>query len=74
MNLPLYRAWSRRPITILEKEIGMNESALDTMARRLDRVERENRRIKGAGVVVLVAAATVVLMGQTRGGQGGGGH
>ena len=33
----------------------MNEQTMETLARRLDRVERENRRLKLAGVVVLAS-------------------
>ena len=42
----------------------MNEPTMETLARRLDRVERENRRLKQAGVVALTVIAAVVLMGQ----------
>ncbi len=45
----------------------MNEPTMETLARRLDRVERENRRLKQAGVVALAVIAAVVLMGQVRG-------
>ncbi len=33
------------------KEEAMNEPTMETLARRLDRVERENRRFKRAGKV-----------------------
>ena len=42
----------------------MNEPTMETLARRLDRVERENRRMKQAGMVALAVIAAVVLMGQ----------
>ncbi|MFQ5804651.1 MAG: hypothetical protein ACE5JQ_17315 [Candidatus Methylomirabilales bacterium] len=42
----------------------MNEPTMDTLAQRLDRVERENRRLKRAGVVALAVIVAVVLMGQ----------
>ncbi len=42
----------------------MNEPTIDTLARRLDRVERENRRLKRAGVLALTVIAAMVLMGQ----------
>jgi len=42
----------------------MNEPTMETLARRLDRVERENRRLKVAGVVALAVIAGGVLMGQ----------
>lgn len=43
----------------------MNEPTMEALARRLDRVERENRQLKRVGVVALAVIATVVLMGQT---------
>ncbi len=42
----------------------MNEPTMETLARRLDRVERENWWLKRAGVVALAVIAAVVLMGQ----------
>jgi hypothetical protein len=42
----------------------MNEPTMDTLARRLDRVERENRRMKRVGMVALAVMVAVVLMGQ----------
>ncbi len=45
----------------------MNDPTIETLARRLDRVERENRRLKQAGVVALAVIAAVVLMGQATG-------
>jgi len=42
----------------------MVEPTMDTLARRLDRVERENRWLKRAGLVALAVIAAVVLMGQ----------
>ncbi len=42
----------------------MNEPTMETLARRLDRVERENRRLKRAGVAALAVIAAVVMMGQ----------
>jgi len=41
----------------------MNNPTMETLARRLDRVERENRWLKQAGVVALAVIAGVVLMG-----------
>ncbi len=38
----------------------MNEPTMETLARRLDQVERENRRLKWAGVVAL---AVIFLAG-----------
>jgi len=45
----------------------MNEPTMETLEGRLDRVERENRRLKRAGVVALAVIAAVVLMGQATG-------
>ena len=42
----------------------MSDSTMDTLARRLDRVEGENGRLKRAGIVALAVIAAVVLMGQ----------
>ena len=42
----------------------MSEPTIETLARRLDKVERENRWLKQAGVVALVVIGAVVLMGQ----------
>ena len=33
----------------------MNAPTMETLARRVDRMERENRRLKVAGVVVLAS-------------------
>ncbi len=41
----------------------MVEPTMQTLERRLDRVERENRRLKQVGVVVLAVIAAVMLMG-----------
>jgi len=38
-----------------KKEGAMVELKIETLARRLDRVERENGRLKVAGVVVLAS-------------------
>ena len=48
-------------------EAAMNNPTIETLARRLDKVERENRRLKQAGVVALTVIAAVVLMGQATG-------
>ncbi len=42
----------------------MDQPTMETLARRLDKVERENRRLKQAGTAVLAVMAAVVLMGQ----------
>ena len=42
----------------------MIEPTMETLARRLDRVERENGRLKRSGVVALAVIAAIVLMGQ----------
>ncbi len=39
----------------------MNEPTMETLARRLDRVDRENRRLKRAGTWTLTVMAVVVL-------------
>jgi len=44
----------------------MNEPTMDNMVQRLDRLERENHRLKRIGALVLVGIAAVVLMGQAR--------
>ncbi len=41
----------------------MNEPTMETLARRLDQVERENRRLKQAGVVALAVIVAVGLAG-----------
>jgi len=43
----------------------MNEPTMDKLEQRLDRLERENRRLKRIGVLVVVGIAAVVLMGQS---------
>jgi len=53
----------------IAKERAMNEPTMETLARRLDGVERENRRLKQVGVVALAVIAAVVLMGQATGGK-----
>ncbi len=40
----------------------MNEPTMETLARRLDRVERENRWLRQAGVVARVVIALVVIL------------
>ena len=42
----------------------MSEPSMETLTRRLDRVERENRLLKRAGVLALAVIAAVMLMGQ----------
>jgi len=42
----------------------MDESALECLTRRLSRLERENRRLKRVGVLLVVGAAAAALMGQ----------
>ncbi len=42
----------------------MDETRLETMARQLEHVERENQRLKLAAVVALAVNIAVVLMGQ----------
>jgi len=45
----------------------MNETTMETLARRLDRMERENRRIRQAGVVAVAVIVAVGLMGHVAG-------
>jgi hypothetical protein len=47
----------------------MNKQTVETLAIRLDRLERENRRLKRTGAVALVGIAALVLMGQTTPGE-----
>jgi hypothetical protein len=42
----------------------MNEPTLNTLTQRLDRLERDNRRLKIAGAILLLALAAVGAMGQ----------
>ncbi len=42
----------------------MNEPTLDTLAGRVERLERENRRLKQGGALVVLAALALALMGQ----------
>ncbi len=42
----------------------MSEPILNTLTQRLDRLERENRRLKIAGAILLLALAAVGAMGQ----------
>ncbi len=41
---------------------AMTEPTMETLARRLDQAEREDRRLKQAGVVALVVIAAVMLV------------
>ncbi len=42
----------------------MNQPTMETVVRRLDRLEQENRRLKRWGALALAVIAVVVLMGQ----------
>ncbi len=42
----------------------MNEPTIETLARRLDRVERQNQRLMRIGAVALAVIVAVVVMGQ----------
>ncbi len=42
----------------------MTDPTLDSLAQRLDRLERENRRLKLAGAILLLALVAVGAMGQ----------
>lgn len=48
----------------------MDEPRIEAMVRRLDRVERENRRWKWVGVVALLGLAAGMVMGQAKAGTG----
>ena len=43
----------------------MTELAMNTLAKRLDRLEGENRRLRRMSLMLLLGAATMALMGQT---------
>ena len=43
----------------------MTEPILDILTRRLDRLERENRRLRRAATAIALGVAAVFLMGQT---------
>jgi len=42
----------------------MADTAVEVLARRVERLERENRRLKGAGTAVVLGLVAVFLMGQ----------
>lgn len=42
----------------------MMDSPMDVVARRLERLERENRRLKGAGTALVLGLVAILLMGQ----------
>jgi len=42
----------------------MNQPKIETLVQRLDDLERENRRLKWIGALVLIGIAALVLMGQ----------
>jgi hypothetical protein len=44
----------------------MSEATLDTLEKRLERVERENRRLKRIGSAVLLLFVAALIMGQAR--------
>jgi len=47
-----------------EVEGEMSEAMMESLARRLERVERENRRLKRGAVAVVGVIVAAVLMGQ----------
>jgi len=55
---------NRRCLSEDRGDDAMNDPTMETLERRLDRVERENRWLKRAGVVALGMIAAVGLMGQ----------
>ena len=44
----------------------MNQPTMDNVVQRMDRLERENRRMKLAGILVLVGITAVIVMGQAK--------
>ncbi len=44
----------------------MNEPKADNIVKRLDRLERENRRIRLVGTLLLVGIVALVVMGQSK--------
>ena len=44
----------------------MNEPTINNVVQRVDRLERENRRMKLAGVLMLLGVAAVMVMGQAK--------
>jgi hypothetical protein len=42
----------------------MNAPTMEALAQRLEKVEQQNRRLRGAGIAVVVLAAAGLLMGQ----------
>jgi len=44
----------------------MNGPTIENIGERLNHLERENRRLKYGGVVVLVGIAASIMMGQAR--------
>ncbi len=42
----------------------MKKHTMETLVQRLDRLEREDRRLKGVGLMVLIGIVALVLMGQ----------
>lgn len=44
----------------------MNEQAIDVLVRRLERLERQDRRIKRTGSLLFLGVATALLLGQSQ--------
>lgn len=44
----------------------MNEPTMDSLVKRLDHMEHQNRRLKRIGALVLVGITAMVLMGQAK--------
>jgi hypothetical protein len=42
----------------------MTQPTLETLVRRIERLEHENRRLKATGLLALLALISVVVMGQ----------
>jgi hypothetical protein len=47
-----------------EKEVQPDDVSLETLSKRIERLERENRRLRQAAFAVLLGIASVFLMGQ----------
>lgn len=51
--------------TIPAKGVQMATTAIQSIEERLDKLERQNRRLKQAGLLALIAITAIVLMGQS---------
>lgn len=44
----------------------MNEPSMEVIRQRLSHLERENRRFKYGGVLLLIVIAALIMMGQAK--------